>query len=569
MSLQVWLPLNGDLRNNGLSNVTITNNGATVDNNGKIGKCYYFNGSSYIRISLPSELTSIKNSSVCAWVKSTGSTVALGGISSNSTYAYPMMTLYTSGWQFAGTSAYKYISGGSIANSGVWHHVCCTAADDIVTTYLDGVVVASKTYSEIGSDKWILNSSINFIEIGCDHPGGDEYLTGYVNDFRVYNHCLSAKEVKELSKGLVAHYKLTGALDGLNPNMLKATPKSHNAAAYNAYQFNLTENLIAGETYTIQLWDVDVSHSAKTEANLGVWVYWGGGSVSLLSWYGTTYFTNGHADHLTATFTVTSSQASGSGATNSWLNIYNSVGYVAGNLNMSIGRWKVEKGNIATGYTRTIAEMNLDETTVYDCSGYNNNGISNGTFSLSNDTARYSVSTIFNGTNNQIEADPLPAETQTISIWVKTTWTSSSGYRLAVHDKVAGLAIGWSANQLITYVGSSNGGSGSRVLMESSTYTANQWNHIVVVKTGANTRNVYINGALVTPTGANYWGGSINKLDIGCRNNGSYNAYFNGQLSDFRAYATALSVDDVLDLYHTSATIDKSGNMYGYELREV
>ena len=44
MSLRVWLPLDGDLRNLGVSNITVTNDGATIDNNGKIGKCYSFNG---------------------------------------------------------------------------------------------------------------------------------------------------------------------------------------------------------------------------------------------------------------------------------------------------------------------------------------------------------------------------------------------------------------------------------------------------------------------------------------------------------------------------------------------
>ena len=49
MSLLVWLPLNGDLHNQGLKgDVTVTNNGATVSDNGKIGKCYEFNGSSSI-----------------------------------------------------------------------------------------------------------------------------------------------------------------------------------------------------------------------------------------------------------------------------------------------------------------------------------------------------------------------------------------------------------------------------------------------------------------------------------------------------------------------------------------
>ena len=45
MSLQVWLPLNGDLKNQGLDDITVTNNGATIDDNGKIGKCYSFDGS--------------------------------------------------------------------------------------------------------------------------------------------------------------------------------------------------------------------------------------------------------------------------------------------------------------------------------------------------------------------------------------------------------------------------------------------------------------------------------------------------------------------------------------------
>ena len=45
MALQVWLPLNGNLNNQGLSNVAVTNNGATVNDAGKIGKCYSFDGS--------------------------------------------------------------------------------------------------------------------------------------------------------------------------------------------------------------------------------------------------------------------------------------------------------------------------------------------------------------------------------------------------------------------------------------------------------------------------------------------------------------------------------------------
>ena len=48
MSLLVWLPLNGNIINRGLSNLEVTNSGATVNNTGKIGPCYYFNGSTYM-----------------------------------------------------------------------------------------------------------------------------------------------------------------------------------------------------------------------------------------------------------------------------------------------------------------------------------------------------------------------------------------------------------------------------------------------------------------------------------------------------------------------------------------
>lgn len=211
----------------------------------------------------------------------------------------------------------------------------------------------------------------------------------------------------------------------------------------------------------------------------------------------------------------------------------------------------------------------FNDDRIIDSSGYNNHGIKNGNITMSTTSGRYSNSAVFDGSTVYIEADPLPLETQTISIWIKTSWVSSSGYHMAVHDKKTGLAIGWSSNQLITYVGTSTGGSGSRIDITATSYTANQWNHIVVVKTGANTRDVYVNGVLVTPSGSNYWVGDQDTLNIGNRHvSGGYSSYFKGQLSDFRAYATALSADDIKRLYEVSASVSKNGSMLGYEMKE-
>ena len=44
--------------------------------------------------------------------------------------------------------------------------------------------------------------------------------------------------------------------------------------------------------------------------------------------------------------------------------------------------------------------------------------------------------------------------------------------------------------------------------------------------------------------------------------------YFPGRLSDVRIYATALSPADVLELYHTPASVDNKGNFYCGEFKE-
>lgn len=138
-------------------------------------------------------------------------------------------------------------------------------------------------------------------------------------------------------------------------NLLKNIPKAHDAAAYNAYDLYCIEDLEEA-TYTIQLWDVDVAHSAKTTAQLGVWVYYCGGNVSFGNWAGTANFTDGHADHLTLTFTVTAANLSHSSVTNTasgskFIRLYNSVPSANGTRNLTVEKWKLEKGRKATDWS--------------------------------------------------------------------------------------------------------------------------------------------------------------------------------------------------------------------------
>ena len=68
MSLQVWLPMTKDLRQQGLSDVTVVNNGATFNSSGKLGGCYSFDGTDD---RIYANNVSLNNSAMsgCCWVK--------------------------------------------------------------------------------------------------------------------------------------------------------------------------------------------------------------------------------------------------------------------------------------------------------------------------------------------------------------------------------------------------------------------------------------------------------------------------------------------------------------------
>lgn len=572
MSLRVWLPLNGTLENKGISNLTFSYSGSNISSNdyGKIGKCYKRTTAAADAIISNSTINLGTNQSMFCWIKmdSFNSGASLTGILGqhrHATYTGMGITLrYASastGYVSVNTGngsnrTFNTYYGSTLLNAGTWYHIGYTYDGSNIRIYVNGQLDKTQAFTGMSCPAEYIQIG-NWAFSGSSGTGISNYSApGYINDVRIYDHCLSAAEVREISQGLILHYKL----DDPNPNLLKTTPLSYTPANYRGYQISFTENLVANQTYTLQLWDVNVAHSAKTAATLGIDFYWGGGTVKLKSLIGTSYFTNGHADYICTTFTPTSANASGSGATNAWFAVYNSPPSADGTRDMSIGAWKLEKGAVATSWIDS-------EITPYiqDSSGYEHNGTITGNLIAASGSPRYNNAITFNGSTSYFDYNHITANDQTLSeftfaTWIKRTYTDATArhffygpIRVYLYTDFK-VRLTWTAQEADSSYATNTWATGQLI-------SADTWTHIALTFKNS-IMTVYINGVSKStnsrpPYVRGYQGTS-----------GSIGSQFIGDLSDTRFYTTALSDNDILSLYNTGAKIDNLQNLHTFEYVE-
>ena len=616
MSLQVWLPLNGDLHNQGLKSNNLTSANYEINNNGKIGQCIKTKTTGSIDLQYNGNIINTSSLSFGGWFKfnqsdintklstytydSTRSTPT-GNLIGNNSYGGISLQWYTNNIYTSGSFSHLYVqsclrtsSNGSQSTSAfnipfdTWIHIMLVFNKITLKCYLyiDGVQkyeFTNTNFSDAPSRNMYLNG--NYVAGG---NGPTFNIPFYCNDVRIYDHALSPKEVEEIAKGLVLHYKLDEPIqlsENLMPNhlvMALGTANSSTGTWRTAGSTTMSKSRVLitdspeGECYGFQNQGVQTPNDGScygidsfplqgnTTYTISMWARIINGTEGYAGYniYNISTEKGGSHSKIDKNYRVTTLPSDGS-----WIKCWYTFTTNASNArNIYIG--------ITTGDTDVTTQMccvhieKIDKTImqIYDSSGYSNNGTISGTLTAAAGSPRYGTTTQFNG-SSLIEADPLPTETLTISAWVNFADTSGSAYRIVVHDKNTGLAIGYYSSKIITYVGSSNGGTGSCV---TANLTANTWYHIVVVKTGATTRDTYINGVKATTTSNNYWGGDLVKFHIGGRHiSGNYSGYTTGKIVDVRAYTTALTADQIKELYNTSMSIDSNGNVYARELVEL
>lgn len=567
MGLKVWLPLDGNIENKGSSNATVTNYGATVSTAGKTGSCYSFDGTDdYMQFS-DLDIGSESKLSIAFWCNPTGSD--LTGIFTVRKNSIHQISLYSTNLYFRDSNHSSLTSFQfEQPTSGVWTHYAIIYDNGSWIIYKNGLEIKRQTYSS-GS----LNDGLTEIRIGrYQSSSGNAYYGGLLNDFRIYDHALSTKEVKELSQALILHYPLDGGSIG-NPNMVldsyytispwtranlgteEYKGKTAIKVRVNYLYQDSASNTPARNIFPLMTFKENTQYTLSVDWCDHIRTDGNSTKMYLRFWYSDDTYsqiispTAGNDSDWTHRKLTSTAGKTVIGITTT----YSFAGTV------SIANLKIEEGTI-----ETPCSDGIDYAKVHDDSGYRRDGNINGTPSLMSDTPRYQASTSFNGIS-YIQVESPSTEVRTITFWAK--WNSiPSGQSVVFVDQKSKIGFGIMSTGLLC---STNGV--STKTFPKTGIVANQWYHFAIVNTGstptATTRGLYINGMEQTPTSSTTnWTFTLDYLQIGKRSTTS--GGFAGKLSDFRMYSTALSASDILDLYNAPVYIDNLGTMGAFEFIE-
>ena len=152
MSLRVWLPLTKDLRNQGLSDTTVSimRGNETWDNNGKLGKCFYANGVNTLQINnIIPQLYNASGYSLCAWfyIESQNTVHSGAGIVSGGNWNNQVLNLSVSDWSSDHYTRLR-VSGTNWNNNYIynfykntWYHAVVCSDGNKTYAYVNGQLI--------------------------------------------------------------------------------------------------------------------------------------------------------------------------------------------------------------------------------------------------------------------------------------------------------------------------------------------------------------------------------------------------------------------------------------------
>lgn len=524
MALQIWLPLckDGDYKNQGILGDLTVSTTPTFVNSGKIGPKSMSSGSIYMTAEQTNKVLNNDSFSIAFWIyvnqdAGTSKGTTLFGNANMSPPNNRRFTLYHYStcnrlhvtWcnYDSSTDIISYVSGADLCPSYIWTHIALTYSKSSgkVLLYKNGTLYATvKTGISLNNPTYAFQTTLM----------ADD-STRYLQDYRVYSNCLTPQEVKEISKGLVAHYTL--------------------GSASLASDGNLINELTGGGQCTVSGNSINISgNNSDTYFYIKTTKAMVSGKLYRLSCIG-----SGFPESALYNFPIAGQSNTGPGQ----IKIKNGpcmLTFVANDACANAGTNIIMDDTSRTAGAGTISGFCLEEIdSISDSSGYSRNLTVVGNISSAG-SVRYDKGIYIpnqNLTSNYLTSgsdwSPSFITTGSISFWCKFNGLGSNGWLPFIGQSGSYYVMAWN-----------NGG---------NFYHENS---------GSGTKTIYRDGAVVTaPSDNGNWHHYvITGIDLSSWTNFKINQYGNSwdsnmYISDIRIYNTVLTQQDAKDLYSLGATI--------------
>ena len=475
-----------------------------------------------------------------------------------------------------------------------WVHVVSTWDGAMMRIYVDGTEVASKANVDTSLEQTVTVPLV----LGSYRTTGQSF-GGKMQDVRIYDRALSAREIKRLydggdaglstgtsQKGLVGHWPLnkksvqsdSRSLD----NSSSGTSYTTSPQAYGTWEFDMykesdfnsifvgflgsnisTPSYLDGGVFTgyglIVYEDERVYFQKHTNGSYPQLFHTRADYITLNTWYRfkitrslagvfTVYIKGGvYGDIDGSTWTLvdvtgglgTNPVTDNINTTSTYMVTYLDPGDKIRNIHTDNGFVSVDTFTDSTGTTAVSGNKVIADTTPNA-----NIGTVYGA-----DIRNHGYS--FDGTDCISASSSLPPTTGTVSIWFNAD--SIPNYGTNVWDN-AGF---FGKSNINANIGLDDATSKIRIFYSGpdsrssvTTVSLNQW-YLATYTYSSSGSKLYVNGTLDTDFGAWTWStGLINNFAIGCGHGDASGHYFDGNLADARVYDRELSATEIVNLYN-------------------
>ena len=577
-----------------------------------------FNGGSYIVNSSPVGMNMTTNFTISGWVNPKAAQwggIIDRGLENTGTweldYGPNQELTYSHNWNRAQGSE-GVSTGYNTVPLNRWTHIAAVYSDKNVKLYLNGALVASKSFNNNP-----IFSGTEWLEIGVNRPGADEYFNGLIDEISVYKRALTAEEIERSyhdGLGRVAVLHMDSNWNDASPSMSNGT--IHGSPAFivgsrdgsTAGSFNGVDDSITGSAAklpsglkprSVSAWvKIDTASQKRAILSYGTGsgtlnpndfalfidesnrAALGSGSdaVSGMSSVGdgkwhfvagsyegpSTNIVKIYVDGLLDGMGVIATPANTSSADYVIGSFLDNTGYFNGRLDELIVYNRVITADEVVKYYNAdmgcVAYWQMENNWL-DAAG-NNNTLNSGTAAFATADKKFgSAAGSFNG-SNQYTANSAPVNINltanfSISGWIYPKAAQTGGIIDRGTESAAGWELWYESGQSISYHHNWNRSQGTETISsQSASVPLYAWTHVAAVYTNKKV-SLYVNGIEVaSKTFANNpvidgseW------IEIGVNRPGG-DEYFNGLIDELEIYNRALSAEEVRNQFN----IDNGGN---------